>query len=1142
MTIEISKSAWAKLSVAVLMGASFVFPNIIFGQEEAESFYELSPFTVEDTDSVGYQATSTLAGTRLNTELRDVGAAISVLTAEFFEDTGATDAGSVLSYALNMEVSGVQGNYAGGAPGAQTYDNAAERRSPQSSGQRVRGLARASLTRGYFLTDIPFDGYNTTSITINRGPNSLLFGIGEVGGVIDNGVKRAAYSRNFGEIGIRIGEHGSHRETIDVNKVIIEDRLAIRFSALNENIEYQQRPAYEEDKRIYLALDAVLFQNEGSSLLDRTIIRANFEEGEIQGTPPNIIPPTDGLSPWFSLPRYSASDLAALNDGVLNPRLNFINDGSFVPKATYDTRITGSSQNNIANTGRSPFFFNLPVTYNDVNAQTASVGLPSDPGIQGWVGRIQWNRLNPKFTPYTKQIDVLSLQPIEVDYMPGFVAPVVMNRSVLNNENLLLSGTTSFLNHDFDALNIAVEQGLFEGRAGIELAFDKQNYENDNQLRYDSSRSNFLWIDLNEYLPDLQPNPNVGRAFMVSDGVGDNEALNTVIERESSRGTAFYKLDFAENENWTKWLGNHVFTGVLSRQQFDTLTSSRLANWVDVPGSSTDIAAAQAAKLNESRRGAYMLNYVSGDLRGSGSNSISDVTFTDYIKNPIPKNGDRYTMIYSPNFNAPKVNPATGTAVFRDEFEVYYALSGGDHTEQTIDSEVISWQGNFLDGHVVTLLGFRDDESTTYGRAGSAVLASGEWDSANLLLDRNNPNLDQGSTVTKSVVVHLPEKWTEAMPFDMSLHYNESENFSALPTRNNVQREQLASPTGETKDYGVTFEFLERQLSLRVNWFETKAISITADAVGVDAFAGEHIGAMLNRAFINSEALTIEEYLASPLHKSDATGRFGSWDELYDEIMSLSLASSHGNQYSLDQSQAVSPFGTWLNPVERAAATTSFVTEGMEIELIGNLTQNWRIALNIGKQETVESGTASLMGKVAYQLRDEIAASKLDGLNDYVALNGPDTFGSRLQRIYLNPLAATLAKDGKISQEQRKWRWNLVSSYHFDEGLFKGFTLGGALRWQDKAAVGYESLSVISGAVTPNLDRPFFDSEQFNGDVFASFQKQLTDKISWKIQLNVRNAYGDDDYIPVFINPDGNVAVVRNANPQEVFLTNTFSF
>ena len=188
MTIEISKSAWAKLSVAVLMGASFVFPNIIFGQEEAESFYELSPFTVEDTDSVGYQATSTLAGTRLNTELRDVGAAISVLTAEFFEDTGATDAGSVLSYALNMEVSGVQGNYAGGAPGAQTYDNAAERRSPQSSGQRVRGLARASLTRGYFLTDIPFDGYNTTSITINRGPNSLLFGIGEVGGVIDNGV------------------------------------------------------------------------------------------------------------------------------------------------------------------------------------------------------------------------------------------------------------------------------------------------------------------------------------------------------------------------------------------------------------------------------------------------------------------------------------------------------------------------------------------------------------------------------------------------------------------------------------------------------------------------------------------------------------------------------------------------------------------------------------------------------------------------------------------------------------------------------------------------------------------------------------------------------------------------------------------
>ena len=48
--------------------------------------------------------------------------------------------------------------------------------------------------------------------------------------------------------------------------------------------------------------------------------------------------------------------------------------------------------------------------------------------------------------------------------------------------------------------------------------------------------------------------------------------------------------------------------------------------------------------------------------------------------------------------------------------------------------------------------------------------------------------------------------------------------------------------------------------------------------------------------------------------------------------------------------------------------------------------------------------------------------------------------------------------------------------------------------------------------------------------------------MDWKVQLNVRNAFGDDDYIPVLANPDGQVAVFRNRNPKEFFLTNTFSF
>jgi outer membrane receptor for ferric coprogen and ferric-rhodotorulic acid len=44
---------------------------------------KLNPFVVSENDAVGYSAASTLAGTRINTALRDVGAAISIITPEF---------------------------------------------------------------------------------------------------------------------------------------------------------------------------------------------------------------------------------------------------------------------------------------------------------------------------------------------------------------------------------------------------------------------------------------------------------------------------------------------------------------------------------------------------------------------------------------------------------------------------------------------------------------------------------------------------------------------------------------------------------------------------------------------------------------------------------------------------------------------------------------------------------------------------------------------------------------------------------------------------------------------------------------------------------------------------------------------------
>lgn len=79
-----NKGTW----LAVLAIAS---PLAFSQTEEAadDDIFELSPFTVEGEQTDGYRATSTLAGTRIRTDLRDVGSAISVVTEEFLRDTGS---------------------------------------------------------------------------------------------------------------------------------------------------------------------------------------------------------------------------------------------------------------------------------------------------------------------------------------------------------------------------------------------------------------------------------------------------------------------------------------------------------------------------------------------------------------------------------------------------------------------------------------------------------------------------------------------------------------------------------------------------------------------------------------------------------------------------------------------------------------------------------------------------------------------------------------------------------------------------------------------------------------------------------------------------------------------------------------------
>ena len=138
----------AALLVSGAIGQAQVAPDPKKSAANApdEDIVVLSPFEVTASATESYNAATTLAGNRLNTDLRDVGSSVTVYTSQFFKDLGATNNTSLLQYTISSEVGGVNGNFAG------TGDSAALAEPDRpSQTTRVRGLAVADNTRDFFL-------------------------------------------------------------------------------------------------------------------------------------------------------------------------------------------------------------------------------------------------------------------------------------------------------------------------------------------------------------------------------------------------------------------------------------------------------------------------------------------------------------------------------------------------------------------------------------------------------------------------------------------------------------------------------------------------------------------------------------------------------------------------------------------------------------------------------------------------------------------------------------------------------------------------------------------------------------------------------------------------------------------------------
>ncbi|HTO04095.1 MAG TPA: TonB-dependent receptor plug domain-containing protein, partial [Opitutus sp.] len=220
-------------------------PATISPGDSSEQPVVLETFTVNTDRDQGYIAVDSLAGGRQNTPLRVTPSAVSSLTKEFINDLAVTDLQDALQWSLNVTPTNFRSGNVGGT-GGDTHN---------FWSVSVRGDAHVQggnpPTKNYFPTFMIIDTYNVERIEINSGPNSILFGIGDIGGSLTTYTKVARFDKTFQDLTLRATSFGGYRVAGDVNQTV--GNLAVRVNAVWADEKGWRDGEFDKRKGVTLA-------------------------------------------------------------------------------------------------------------------------------------------------------------------------------------------------------------------------------------------------------------------------------------------------------------------------------------------------------------------------------------------------------------------------------------------------------------------------------------------------------------------------------------------------------------------------------------------------------------------------------------------------------------------------------------------------------------------------------------------------------------------------------------------------------------------------------------------------------------------------------------------------------------------------
>ena len=141
----------------------------------ADDVYELPQFTVVSEGDTGWTAANSMSGTRTNVPIKNLPRSVQVLTSEFLADIGADTMSDAAAFMTGVTSQGKQD---------AVFDN----NTLTVRGMRQNRHYRDGVKEGF--VGMISDSASVDRIEVLRGPSSLLAGVSEPGGMINQISKR----------------------------------------------------------------------------------------------------------------------------------------------------------------------------------------------------------------------------------------------------------------------------------------------------------------------------------------------------------------------------------------------------------------------------------------------------------------------------------------------------------------------------------------------------------------------------------------------------------------------------------------------------------------------------------------------------------------------------------------------------------------------------------------------------------------------------------------------------------------------------------------------------------------------------------------------------------------------------------------